>query len=458
MSLEALAWIVVVALLGILAFLQSRRGAALVDLARVRTELEQSGASVERLESERDDLRTRVEQLVEKRGEAQQRVAELEARRDEATRAHLQARAQLEEAFKALSTDALRASSEQFLQLARQTLENEQKQARGDLDQRRQAIELLLAPLRETLDRYRACVQEMEKSRGEAYGALRSRVESMAQDQRTLRDETKRLVDALRRPEVRGRWGEIQLRRVAELAGMIEHCDFVEQHTAEGEDGPLRPDMVVLLPNHRCVVVDAKTPLDAYLRAHEAGTDEERTRLLGEHARQIEQRVSALASKRYADQFERSPELVVLFIPGESFLQAAVQKRPELLEAALARGVVVATPGTLVSLLKVIALGWREERLAEDARRIALAGQELHRRLATAFEHLEGLRKSIERTVLAFNKTVGSLNANVLPQARRFEALAAASSRQLPEEVPSLDARPREVPGVESASDEPESS
>lgn len=448
MSLATTALIAaVVVLAGAIAWLQGRRASVVVELARARTEIDQARAWAERLEGERDLLRGRFDSLLAECRQLERRAAELDARRDESARAHAQARAQLEDTFRALSADALRTSAEQFLQLARRTLEGEQRQAQTDLDARRQAIDLLLAPLRDTLHRYQASLQEMEKSRGEAYGALRSQVETMSRDQRALRDETRRLVDALRRPEVRGRWGEIQLRRVAELAGMSEHCDFVEQRAVPGTDGNLRPDMVVLLPGRRCIVVDAKTPLDAYLRAHEAATEEDRARLLVEHARQIEERVADLASKGYASQFERSPELVVLFIPGESFLQAAVEKRPDLLDAALARGVVVATPGTLVSLLKVIALGWREERVADDARRLAQAGQELHRRLATAFEHLEVLRKAIERTVAAFNRTVGSLNANVLPQARRFEALAAAPSARLPQEVAPIDARPREVPG-----------
>lgn len=339
---------------------------------------------------------------------------------------------QLAEAFRALSADALRASNEQFLQLAAATLHGERERADATLAQRQQAVAALVQPIHEKLAAATAAIETTERSRRQAYGGLRQQLSAMVAGQEQLRGETAGLSKALRRPEVRGRWGEMQLRRVAELAGMAEHCDFTQQASVSLADGgSLRPDMVVALPGGREIVVDAKTPMDAYLDAAEADDSAVRKERLGAHVRQIEAKITELSGKRYQDHFA-SADFVVLFIPGESFLYAAVERRPQLIDDALARGVVVATPTTLVALLKTVALGWREERLAENAVEIKALGEELHRRLGTLTRHLDRLGRSVGKTVEHYNRLVGSYESQVLTQARRFEGLGVDSGRPLP--------------------------
>ncbi len=348
-----------------------------------------------------------------------------------------QARAQLQEAFASLSADALRKANEQFLQLAEQRFKGEQKDAAAQLDQRKSAIESLIKPIAEKLEITNLVIGNLEKSRQEAYGGLRQHLVAMVQDQKQLRDETANLVKALRRPEVRGQWGEMQLRRVAELAGMAAHCDFEEQATVgpragggTGGTGGLRPDMVVTLPGGRQIVVDAKTPITAYIDAAEATDDADRDHNLNRHVKHIEDKVSELSSKRYQDHFA-SADFVVLFIPGESFLYAAAARKPALIENAMNRNVVIATPTTLISLLKVVALGWREEQLADNAKKIKDLGQELHKRVATLSLHLENLGKAVGKTVEHYNKFVGSYETQVMVQTRKFKELGADSPKEL---------------------------
>ena len=421
---------------------------ARIDLARAQSELETGNAARVRAEESARSFEAQLETLRTEATEYQKQVADLKARQEEAVKAHDEARAKLEETFKALSADVLKASNEQFLQLAQQKLESQQKESQAELDKQKQAVETLVKPINETLKNYQTAITDIEKARKESYGSLRQQLTDFAKDQKQLRDETQKLVNALRRPEVRGRWGEIQLRRVAELAGMIDHCDFEEQQSLTTQQGRAkRPDMVVMLPNHRTIVVDAKTPLDAYINAIEAPDESQRKQFLNNHTRQIEERIADLAGKNYIAQFEHSPDFVILFIPGEPFLQAAVQLKPDMIENALKKGVVIATPSTLISLLKVVALGWREEQMTENAERIAQAGRELHKRLATAFDHLDRLRKAINSTVEYFNKTIGSFNSQVLPQAKRFEELGSASpGTTLPIEMQTIDTIPRTVP------------
>lgn len=360
--------------------------------------------------------------------------------------AHTDARTQMSDTFKALAGDALKQSSEQFLQLADQRLQNQQTQATNELDQRKQAIEQLVKPLKETLDKYNTAVHDVEKSRKEAYGSLRTQLGTLVDDQRALRGETANLVKALRRPEVRGRWGEIQLKRVAELAGMIDRCDFDEQVTVTGGDQTQRPDMVVHLPSDRTIVIDAKTPLDAYLSAVEAQDENQRRTFLEAHAQQIVRKVNDLSSKGYASQFNRSPEFVVLFIPGEPFLYEAVQVRPELIEEAMIKNVIIATPSTLISLLKAVAAGWREQKLAENAQLISEVGAELHHRLCVAVKHLTSVGSSLTSTIDSYNKFVGSLESRVMVQARKLEDLgAAANNKQLPDAIDPVEILPRDV-------------
>lgn len=355
-----------------------------------------------------------------------------------------QARAQLQDAFKSLSADALEKANQQFLQLAEQKFKGEQKDAAAQLDQRKLAIESLVKPINEKLEKTTAAISEIEKSRKEAYGGLKQQLVAMVGDQKQLRNETANLVKALKRPEVRGQWGEMQLRRVAELAGMAAHCDFTEQTTVDG--GALRPDMVVTLPGGREIVVDAKTPITAYIDAAESTDDGQRDTNLTRHVRHIEDKVAELSSKRYQDHFATA-DFVVLFIPGESFLYAAASRKPDLIENAMNRNVVIATPTTLISLLKVVALGWREEQLADNAKKIKDLGQELHKRVATLTRHLDNLGKAVGKTVEHYNKFVGSYESQVMVQTRKFQELGADSPKELPAEgeLPQIEIVPREL-------------
>ena len=337
---------------------------------------------------------------------------------------------QLRDAFKVEAGDAVKGAIPQL----RQVLQNEQTAATAQLEQRKQAIDQMLKPFHETLDKYNLSLQQIEKARGESYGSLTTQVKALSQDQQQLRQQTANLVTALRRPEVRGRWGEIQLRRVAELAGMSAYCDFEEQVSVTAADGRLRPDMVVRLPNDRCIIIDAKTPLDAYLSALECPDEAQRQQYLSQHVSQIESKIRDLSGKEYSAQFA-TPDFVVLFIPGESFLYAAAERRPELWESALAKGVVIATPSTLIALLKIVALGWHEQQLAENAQRISELGCELHERLVTALKHFATVGSSLEKAVDAHNKFLGSLETRVLSSARKFEELGAASKTPLPAEA-----------------------
>jgi len=345
---------------------------------------------------------------------------------------------QLPDTFKSAAGDALKQSTEQFLALAKKSFESEQKDATAQLEQRKQAIGELVGPLKDLLTKHQVIVRQIESDRKEAYGGLNNQIKSLIDDQRLLRKETHNLVNALRRPDVRGRWGEIQLKRVVELAGMVNYCDFTEQETLQTDEGRLRPDMTVRLPSDRVIVVDAKTPLEAYLSAVECDQDDQRKGFLEQHASHVEGHVKALAGKQYAAQFNTSPDFVVLFIPGEVFLQAALQVRPSLIESALERGVIIATPSTLIALLKVVAMGWREQRQTENAQKISELGKELHSRIATLLDHILKLRTSLNLTVTHFNNFVGSMESSVLPQARRFEELGADSHKKLPTQIPTI--------------------
>jgi DNA recombination protein RmuC len=338
----------------------------------------------------------------------------------------------LRAAFDSLAGEALRANSALFLQLAREALGRDQVIAQGALRGRETAIAQLIEPLRAALERTEAQVQALERERREAFASLRTQIESLSGGQAQLQRETRNLVTALRRPEVRGRWGELTLRRLVELAGLTEHCDFTEQLRVVGEDGALRPDLVVHMPDARDLVIDAKTPLDAYLAALEATSDEERQQALRRHAQQVESRVRDLAAKSYWSQFERSPEFAVLFLPGDQFLSAALAERPEMLEAALAQNVIITTPSTLIALLKTVAYGWRQSEVAHNAAIIRDLGQELYRRLATFEGHLARMGQRLSAAVDAYNAAVGSLERQVLPQARRFTELGVTADAPLP--------------------------
>ena len=347
-----------------------------------------------------------------------------------------QSETRLRAAFDSLAGETLRTNSELFLRLSREALGRDQVVAEGALKERELAIAHLVEPLRAALERTEAQVQALERERRDAFTTLRTQIETLAGGQAQLQRETRNLVTALRRPEVRGRWGELTLRRLVELAGLSEHCDFTEQLQVVGEEGALRPDLVVHMPDARDLVIDAKTPLDAYLASLEAPTDEERQQALKRHAQQVETRVRELASKSYWTQFERSPEFAVLFLPGDQFLSAALAERPELLETALSQSVIIATPSTLIALLKAVAYGWRQSAVAHNAALIRDLGQELYRRLGAFNGHLGRMGQRLGSAVEAYNAAVGSLERQVLPQARRFSELGVTADAPLAELEP----------------------
>lgn len=377
---------------------------------------------------------------------------EAEARSESERAAALeQAEARLRGAFDTLAGESLRANSEMFLRLARETMSRDQLVAESSLKERETAIAQLVAPLKAALERAEQQVQSIERERRDAFTTLRTQLEGLAGGHAQLQRETRNLVTALRRPEVRGRWGEMTLRRVVELAGLAEHCDFTEQLSLALEEGALRPDMVIHLPEKRTLVVDAKAPLDAYLEAIEATTDEARGIALKRHAQHVESRVRQLGAKSYWAQFEHSPEFAVLFLPGDQFLSSALAERPDLLDTALKAGVILATPSTLIALLKTVAYGWRQADVAENAAIIHEMGQELYRRLNSFISHLEKLGKQLNSAVGAYNSAVGSLERQVLPQARRFPELGVTSDAAIStmEPVAQL-ARPVAPPAIDT--------
>jgi DNA recombination protein RmuC len=334
-----------------------------------------------------------------------------------------QSEAQVRLAIESSSRAALDANSETFLKLAREVFGTDQTRANASLKEREEAIRQLVEPLKLALARQ----EELERERRDSSGKLSGQIENLVKVQDLLQRETRNLSTALRRPEVRGRWGEITLRRVVELAGMSEHCDFTEQEHVALESGALRPDLLVRMPENRSIVVDAKTPLDAYMAAVEADDDETRREALSRHARQVEERVRELGRKSYWEQFEHSPEFAVLFLPGDQFLSAALAERPELIDSALKQRIIVTTPSTLMALLKVIAYGWRQSRVTENAREVRELGQDLHKRLGVFVGHLQKVGRSFGTAIEAFNAAVGSMERNVLPQARKFTELGASA-------------------------------
>ncbi len=352
------------------------------------------------------------------------------------------ANAKLTQTFTELSNRSLQANSDTFLKLAEQRLDTQQEKAKNELSEREKAVEALVKPINEALKESQKQISELEKSRSEAYGGIKNQLEEMQLNQKSLKQETQNLVNALRRPEVRGRWGEITLRRLVELAGMVEHCDFVEQVHTSNDGQIFRPDMVVRMPDHRELVVDVKTPLDAYLTAAEAPDDAQRQLGLKRHAKNVRAHIRMLASKAYWNQFEDSPEFVILFIPGDQFLSAALNEEPDLIEYALSEQIILATPTSFVALLKAVAYGWRQLALADNAKEIRILAEDLYARLATYVTHMNKVGRQLNSSVENFNKAVGSLERSVLPGARKFVELGVHPKKEV-EKLETIESVPR---------------
>ena len=368
-----------------------------------------------------------------------------------------QAKEQLTATFSVLSSQALKHNSEEFLRLAQENLKQFQTKAHGELEQKEKNIEHMVKPLREALDKTEKQIQNIEKDRKEAYGALYQHLQHMARTQEALHDQTRHLVNALRRPEVRGQWGEMTLKRLAELSGMVEHCDFFEQEGTDTDTGRLRPDMIVRMPGQREIIVDVKTPLDAYLNAIEAGDDKTREQELQRHARNVRQRVNELSNKNYWAQFEDTPDFVVLFIPGEHFLIAALDHDRTLIEDALRKQIILATPTSFVALLRAVGYGWRQEQLSKNAEQIRKIGESLYERLTTFTTHLHKLGNSLENSLKSYNSAVSSFDSRVLPNARKFSELGINTSKEI-EELQQLETAVKQVSNLLPEFDhEPES-
>jgi DNA recombination protein RmuC len=408
-------------------------------IGRLRPQAQRAEATVDEL---RKQLEKEQEALLSVRqawAEAQQARVTAETRMEEAARQLVEQKALIDHtrqelmgSFQALSGEALKQNNEAFLKLAAVSFESLHVKADSDLVRRQQAIDAVVRPLQDSLQRYGEQLRLLEQSRQSAYGGLDQHLRSLAESQQRLQQETGNLVKALRSPTVRGQWGELTLKRVAELAGMVDHCDFAEQPSVAGDDGRFRPDMVVQLPGGRQIIVDAKTVLSAYLDAHEAQNEAQQAEALRRHAAQVKCRMDELCLKAYWTQFDRAPEFVVLFLPGEQFLGAALDQNPRLIEEGFANGVVLATPATLIALLRAVAYGWRQERMTAHAEEAGRLGKELYERMAVLAEHMNDVGQALGKSVSAYNRAVGSLETRILPAARRFKELGVSSDRNVP--------------------------
>ena len=410
---------------------EERRSAEIeARLARITEESARNEKEAQTFRNQLSEMRTRLEGELKAAMEKQALLERSEAK--------------LTDTFKALSADALRASSEQFLSLAKSTLSVQTEQAKGEIEKRKTAIETLVKPVADSLGKFELRIGEIEKAREGAYAELKEQVRALGEGQLGLQRETATLVKALRQPTGRGQWGEMQLRRVVELAGMQEHCDFETQTTSTNDEGKrLRPDLIVKLPAGKVIVVDSKTPMDAYLDALEATDDVIREAALMRHAQQVRTHIQQLSSKNYTSQFAQAPEFTVLFLPSESFFSAALQSDPGLIERGVHHGVILATPTTLIALLRAVAYGWRQESIAENAREISQLGRTLHERLGKLADHFGKLGRALGSAVDSYNGAIGSFETRVLTTARKFEELKAAPESSSIQNLEPIDKIPR---------------
>lgn len=416
--------------------MEGRLQEALAADAASRAQLESMRNDLDARNRENAELRERVGQAEVAKATMETRVAEAQKRFEEQQRLLTEAEKRLSDTFKALAAETLRTTTDDLMKRAAEKFAAEREVAGKDFEARQKAVEELVKPARESLSRLDDQLRQIEKERSESQGNLRTQLEMLGA-------QTGKLADALRTPIVRGRWGEVQLRNVVEIAGMSEHCDFDEQTSLTVDGAKLRPDMVVRLPGGKNVVVDSKAPLKAYLEALDAPDDASRTLKLKEHATQIRKHVEQLSSKAYWDACKPTPEFVVLFLPGEMFFSAALQQDPSLMEDAWAKKIILATPTTLMAVLKSIAYAWRQERLAENAQRISALGQELHERIATMTGYIADLGGALDRAVKSYNQTVSSMETRVLVTGRKFKDLGVASKKEIGE-LKQIESAPRE--------------